>query len=213
MTRKAATRASILEAFVKIATERGIDATSMKSVADAAGVSELTVFRHFGDKPTMIRQAIRHAAPIERLEAFDLEFDVSTRERAAAGLTTCLCFLRDATVRSGGLLQFSLAEARRHPELSTDLKAAPLAAQALIDGALRRAEPHLQPGLDRRSAMLTLQGLLLLTLTWTSIGWMRLTRREWDQILADAVQLVIREPRSADGARRPPRGAVRKRRR
>ena len=193
MTRKAATRAGILKAFLRLANERGIDSTSMKAVADAAEVSELTVFRHFGDKQTLAREAIRHAAPIERLGSFVIDFDVSILETAVAGITACLCFLRDATLRSGGLLQFALAEARRHPELSTELMAAPLVAQSLIDRALGHAARHLQPGLDRKAATLTLQGMLLLTLTWTSIGWMKLSRREWDQLLADAVRLVIRE--------------------
>ena len=55
------TRARILEAFLHLAAQRGIDATPTRLVAKEAGVSELTLFRHCGDKATLVRAAVRHA--------------------------------------------------------------------------------------------------------------------------------------------------------
>src|SRR5437016_10197493 len=92
------TRERILEAFLRLAVERGIDSTPTRVVAEEAGVSELTLFRHFGDKATLVRAAVRHAAPTEQLRGYDPEIDASTPERTVASLSSCLRFLRDEAV-------------------------------------------------------------------------------------------------------------------
>src|SRR5207253_4928733 len=111
------TRERIMEAFFRLAVERGIDSTSTRAVAEEAGVSELTLFRHFGDKATLVRSAIRHAAPTEQLRGYDPEIDASSPERAIASLSRCMRYLRDEMRQRQDLLQFALSEARRHPEL------------------------------------------------------------------------------------------------
>src|SRR5438105_13024205 len=111
------TRAHILEAFLRLAVEKGIDSTPTRLVAEEAGVSELTVFRHFGDKATLVRAAIRHAAPTDELRAYDPEIDASTPERAIATLSRCLRFLRAEAVSRRDLFHLALSAARRHPDL------------------------------------------------------------------------------------------------
>src|SRR5436309_14173074 len=110
------TRDGIMEAFCGLAVERGIDSTSTRAVAEEAGVSELTLFRHVGDKATLIRAAVRHAAPTEQLRGYDPAIDASTPERAVASLSSCLRFLRDEAVDRQDLFHLALSEARRHPE-------------------------------------------------------------------------------------------------
>src|SRR5438105_7768759 len=109
------TRERILDAFLRLAVERGIDSTPTRLVAAEAGVSELTLFRHFGDKSTLARSAIRHAAPTEQLRAYDPEIDASTPQRAVATLSRCLRFLRDEAVQRQDLFYLAMSEARRHP--------------------------------------------------------------------------------------------------
>lgn len=52
-------RAAVLCAAKRLFTEQGYEGTSMDAVAQAAKVSKLTVYSHFGDKDTLFREAIR----------------------------------------------------------------------------------------------------------------------------------------------------------
>jgi len=196
------TRERILEAFLRLAVDRGIDSTPTRVVAEEAGVSELTLFRHFGDKATLVREAIRHAAPTGQLRAYDPAIDASTPERAAAGLSRCMRFLRDEAVRRQDLFHLALSEARRHPELKDELVTGPRQAVDVLQRALQQAAPQLRPDLDVQAAVLSLQGLLLVTVLWTLHGWMRLERRQWDGILEAAVSVLIRSPDQAAVSRR-----------
>src|SRR5438270_13379014 len=101
------TRERILDAFLRLAVERGIDSTPTRLVAAEAGVSELTLFRHFGDKATLVRSAIRHAAPTEQLRGYDPEIDASSPERAIASLSRCMRYLRDEMRQRPDRLQFA----------------------------------------------------------------------------------------------------------
>lgn len=56
-----ATRDRILDAVVEVLAD-GVDALSIPAVAERAGVSVGTVYRHFGDKAGLLRALIPHAA-------------------------------------------------------------------------------------------------------------------------------------------------------
>ena len=188
------TRAHILEAFLRLAVEKGIDSTPTRLVAEEAGVSELTVFRHFGDKATLVRAAIRHAAPTHELRAYDPEIDASTPERAIVTLSRCLRFLRDQAVSRRDLFHLALSEARRHPELQEELIVGPRQAVEVLQRALQQAAPQLRPEVDRQAAVISLQGLLLVTVLWTFHGWMQLEPQEWDGLLEAATRTLVRAP-------------------
>ncbi len=73
------TRRRILDAVVEVLAE-GVDTLSIPAVADRAGVSIGTVYRHFGDKAGLLKALIPHAgkqsgieveAPIGTLEEVD----------------------------------------------------------------------------------------------------------------------------------------------
>jgi TetR/AcrR family transcriptional repressor of mexJK operon len=51
-------RAAILEAAMVLFPERGYDGTSVEAIAQAAGVSKLTVYSHFADKETLFGAAV-----------------------------------------------------------------------------------------------------------------------------------------------------------
>jgi TetR/AcrR family transcriptional repressor of mexJK operon len=55
-------RAAILQAAKDLFVARGYEATSMEAVAEAAGVSKLTLYSHFGDKLRLFREAVRAVA-------------------------------------------------------------------------------------------------------------------------------------------------------
>jgi AcrR family transcriptional regulator len=198
----AGTRERILRTFLELATKRGIDSTSTRAVADAAGVRELTLFRHFGDKASLIREAIRQGGSSTEDLPEHLAADASTPAAAAESLTRCLKFLRDRARKNPGLLQFAMCEAHRHPELGKDLVVVPLRARALLERTLDVVSPQLRTDVDRQTAVLTLQGLLLVTVLWTSLGWMRLRLSQWDALLEDAARMLIRTPGAGRVGRR-----------
>lgn len=192
------TRERILDAFLRLAVERGIDSTPTRLVAEEAGVSELTLFRHFGDKATLVREAIRHAAPTERLRAYDPAIDASTPDSAAASLGRCMRYLRDEAVRRQDLFHLALSEARRHPELKDELIVGPRQAVEVLERALQQAAPQLRPEVDPRAAVTSLQGLLLVTVLWNLHGWMHLERQEWDRLLEASVRVLVRSAGDQD---------------
>jgi AcrR family transcriptional regulator len=61
------TRAKLLQATVDLVREVGYAQTTTRAVAQAAGVSEGTIYRHFPDKPTLLlAAALEQHAPIVR---------------------------------------------------------------------------------------------------------------------------------------------------
>ena len=56
----AAKRTAILEAANALFLEGSIEGTTIEDVAARAGVSKVTVYSHFGDKPTLFEACVRH---------------------------------------------------------------------------------------------------------------------------------------------------------
>ena len=52
-------RAAVLEAAMALFPARGYDGVSMDAIAQAAGVSKLTVYSHFQDKDTLFVEAVK----------------------------------------------------------------------------------------------------------------------------------------------------------
>lgn len=87
--------------------------------------------------------------------------------------------------------QFSLAEYGRYPELKEELAAAPKAARALLEKALRQASPFLRPGVIPEEAALNLLGSVFTTTVWQSRGWLVLSEGEADRLFLAAIRAVI----------------------
>jgi AcrR family transcriptional regulator len=52
----------ILEAAVRVFAEAGTRGATTRRIAEEAGVNEVTLFRHFGSKDRLLREALCHAA-------------------------------------------------------------------------------------------------------------------------------------------------------
>src|ERR1035438_4058020 len=50
----------VLDAAVQLFSQRGIDATSMDSIAECSGVSKATIYKHWQDKDALILEVMGH---------------------------------------------------------------------------------------------------------------------------------------------------------
>lgn len=62
-------RDEILSAAAGVFAQHGFRGSTTRRIADAAGVNEITIFRHFGSKEALIREAMQHLTQGERLES------------------------------------------------------------------------------------------------------------------------------------------------
>lgn len=64
---KSDTRQRIIEAALGVFSDKGYEAASTREIAVGAGVSEITLFRHFGNKENLFREALESRAPVSLL--------------------------------------------------------------------------------------------------------------------------------------------------
>lgn len=165
------TRARLLEATRAVVRTAGYGHASTRAIAQAAGVAEGTIYRHFPDKASLFLAAVLEAnAPI-------VEWIASLPGRAGQG--TVEGNLTDALVRLAGLrdavLPLELAIAadpelaaqrrRALAEAGATLPAGPpeaIAAYLAAEQRLGRVDPEVDP---REAAALILGGLFALAST------------------------------------------------
>ena len=77
-----AKRAAVLEAAQELFSELGFDGVSMDQIAQTAGVSNLTVYSHFGDKDGLLSAVVHaHCEREMPMELFEPSPDVALRPR------------------------------------------------------------------------------------------------------------------------------------
>jgi AcrR family transcriptional regulator len=184
------TETRILQAFLGLVAERGINATTTRAVAEAAGVNEVTIFRRFGDKANLAREAIRRLRPA--LDEVSPRVDATTPAAAAAGVVAILRMLWEGLSEHPELLQFGLAEGWRMVELRSEIEVAPLAALDLVRRTLGEASPQLRPEVDQDATALTLLGLVMLSSIWRRRDWLQLDQSGVDGLLERAVRPLFR---------------------
>ncbi|WP_436664160.1 TetR/AcrR family transcriptional regulator [Alicyclobacillus acidoterrestris] len=52
------TRERIMEAALSMFSEKGYEGSSTRDIAERAGVNEITLFRHFGNKENLFREVL-----------------------------------------------------------------------------------------------------------------------------------------------------------
>jgi AcrR family transcriptional regulator len=193
MAEQSSTEERILRAFLQLVTQRGLVATTTSALAEAADVNEVTIFRHFKDKQTLVHALFDHFDLAGRITDYQLSIDASSPEHAASGLFDCLKYLRNTLNDLAPLLQFSISEYWKFPEVKEESALAPLAARKLIESALIQAQPQLRSAIDLETTTLSLMGLLLLTVLWNQNQWLSLSNNSWDYMLKSAIHPLIKE--------------------
>jgi AcrR family transcriptional regulator len=182
----------ILRAFLALAAERGMAAVTTRDIARTAGVNEVTIFRHFGDKAGLALAAVRAFQPVEVIASYRPEIDSSTSRRCAAGLARCLRMLYDQLCAHPELLQFGLADAARHPDLVDEVRKVPEAARRMLTAAFEQAAPRLRPEVDIEVEVLGLLGLLLMLATWRLRRWTHAGDTDIDAVIAARLRPLLR---------------------
>lgn len=146
--RKATTRRNMLEAALKTFAERGYDGATIREIASRAGVTEMTLLRHFGTKDALLREALQDHAPVPPAQANALPADI---DQAVKTLTHQLWEGMMGPRRP--LIKMMIGESVKRPELGDSLSHVPrefgrrfgayLAAQQEA-GLVRRGMPRLQ---------------------------------------------------------------------
>lgn len=140
---KVITDAQILDAAIEVLLERGYSGATTRQLAEAADISEMTLFRRFGTKARLAAAAVAHVLQYEKM-------DVEYTGDVEADLVRVLShYHRDGLSRHYRLMPLLMLEIPRHPELSEILqspfaqvsKVAALLLRYQEEGVLRRESP------------------------------------------------------------------------
>lgn len=103
----------IYHAVIQVVAERGYGGSTTKQLAEAANISEMTLFRKYGSKLQLVKQAI--AAIVAQTD-----IDAASRYTGdvAADLLRVVQFYQNSAVKHGQLIFMLVAEMPRYPELA-----------------------------------------------------------------------------------------------
>jgi AcrR family transcriptional regulator len=105
-------REQILAAAAKLYAEHGFRGTTTRAIAEAAGVNEVTLFRIFGSKESLIVEAMRaHSVPVHVGTLPEVPVDPEAELAAWATQT------RKVLVSMRAMLRQSMSDADENPEM------------------------------------------------------------------------------------------------
>lgn len=184
----------ILRAFLSLAAKRGMSTITTRDIAAAAGVNEVTVFRHFGGKAALAREAVRRFSPAAELDAYQPGIDTSSPQAAMDGLQRCLEELQSRLAGRPELLQFGLGDAARYPDLTDELKEIPAAARRLLTRAFEQAQGQLRADVSIDAEVIGFLGMLLMLATWRIRRWAELSDGQVAGLLTARLRPLFRSP-------------------
>jgi len=136
----------IYRAVMQVVAERGYTGATTKQMASAAEVSEVTLFRKYGSKEQLVKEAISSL-----ISTTDLASAAQYTGDIHADLTRFVKAYQDSAVKHGGFITALFSEMSRHPELVDSIDAplnifmamGEIIARYQEEGALQK-EPPLQ---------------------------------------------------------------------
>ncbi len=137
-----ATGSKILEAAKELHVDRGVIATSWRDIAERAGVSPVTVYRHFRSLtdliPACAKSFVESVEPIseDEAKAAFAELDSSGQRLERLVLDDCACYQRGR-----GWFHAAIREADLVPELGEVVRSQQATMRTLIRAALAGHRP------------------------------------------------------------------------
>lgn len=150
-------RAIILEAAARLFGDHGYRGATTRRIAREAGVSEVTLFRQFGTKEALLREAL--GPPSHRLQVARLPETPGNVERELIGW--CAAYLRQLRA-ARRVIRKSLGESDERPSMARRAAALPTAATRVLREYLGRASRQrmLPAEFDVTAAATVLTGVL-----------------------------------------------------
>ena len=102
----------IFQAVLKVVSERGYAGAATRQMADVADVSEVTLFRKYGNKAQLVKQAISYM-----VEQTDFASSAHYTGDVHADLLRVVQAYQDTAVKHGLFILSLFADLSRHPEL------------------------------------------------------------------------------------------------
>ncbi|WP_420642453.1 TetR/AcrR family transcriptional regulator [Candidatus Leptofilum sp.] len=110
----------IYRAAIMTVTERGYGRATTKQIAEVAEISEVTLFRKYGNKAQLVKQAI-----VSMVKQIDFASATAYTGDAEADMLRIAQMYQDSADKHGQFFYIMLSEIPRHPELG-ELMGAPL---------------------------------------------------------------------------------------
>ncbi len=133
----APTREQILSAAARLYADHGFRGTTTRAIAEAAGVNEVTLFRLFGSKETLIVEAMRaHSVPVHVGTLPEVPEDPE-KELAAWATQT-----RKVLLSMRSMIVQCMSDADHNPEMPKCVSRGADAAFEAIHGYLERVRAH-----------------------------------------------------------------------
>lgn len=150
-------RERILEAALGVFAEAGTRGATTRRIADAAGVNEVTLFRQFGSKDVLLREAIQWAA--QQIPVHGLPEE--PRDPDAELTSWCREHLR-GMYQARALLRTSMGEFETNPEMSAHACELPTRVARELESYVQRLRDQgiTDPDGDIRGAAALLMGAL-----------------------------------------------------
>jgi AcrR family transcriptional regulator len=105
--------AEIFEAVIKVIVQRGYQGAPTKEIAEAAGVSEMTLFRKYESKAQLVIQAFTNFQ-----KQIDIEATTQYTGDASADLSRVISLYLSLAKRHGPFIVILFSEFPRHSELA-----------------------------------------------------------------------------------------------
>ena len=151
------TRTGILNAACGVFAQHGFRGSTTRRIADAAGVNEITLFRQFGSKEALIREAMQHLTQSANIATLP-ETPVDPQHELTVWSESLMEHLR---LRSS-IIRKTMSEIEERPEMSECASYLPrMASSDLCDylGALRK-QGKIRVDFEPKTAAAMLMGAL-----------------------------------------------------
>ncbi len=106
---------AVFDAVLGVIAEQGYERATTRTIAEAAGINEATLFRRFGSKQNLLRQAVR-----SNFTEFSLDLD-APGDDVAADLRTILSYYTRLFETRGGVVLTLIREAKFSQEVAAVL--------------------------------------------------------------------------------------------
>ena len=182
-------RDQLIEAAARLYAEAGYRGATTRRIAGEAGVNEITLFRHFGSKDALIREAVARA---ESSLAPGVQFPESPRDPFREVKEWARAHLADLRDRRS-LIRTCMGEIEEHPGIFSPENSPPAAAGKALSRYLRRLRENgmAKAPFDEVAASTMLMGVLFADAMGRDI-MPDMYRNDPDQALDQYVKLFLR---------------------